>query len=163
MYFFTVLTGRMAAQISQLTRPKTPLGGICIHQCHKARPILILFYDIWHFSSGQSPITSNLGFMALLFLCLSPFSVWLCGPAYPPSTLILFPTLPPSPFSCRPSSHKLSVSFMAGCSGLGNEGGTIKYWRCLGAGSQPADQHAEKWKSDEGGDRGLKRGLDEED
>lgn len=49
------------------------------------------------------------------------------------------------PFSSLPSSHIFSFSFMASCSGLGNEGSVIKYGRCLGAGSQPVYQRTKNW------------------
>lgn len=58
-----------------------------------------------------------------------------------------------SPFQCfffLPfSSHIFSFSFMASCSGLGNEGSGIKYGRCLGAGSQTVYQRTKKLKLDE--------------
>lgn len=80
----------------------------------------------------------------------------LFDPNFSVPTLLSFPTPLLLPFSSLPASHIFSFSFMASCSGLGNEGSVIKYGRCLGAGSQPVYQQTKKLKLDEDGDRGGK-------
>lgn len=77
--FHSFSTTNMAVQISQILSAKPPLGHIHIHQHHKVRPVLILFYGHGIFHPAYSSITSSIDLMGFLIFSLFSSNTLLFG------------------------------------------------------------------------------------
>lgn len=146
----------MAVEISQILSTKTPLGHIHIHQHHKVRPVLILFYGHGIFHPAYCSITCSIDLMGFLILSFSDTLLFSLSSSF--SNLSVHNLLVYEAFLCFPRTFFLqNFPFFIRGWWLGSEGRVIKTEVPPGRSIVVAE-----WEERKDGGKGAEnRGLDD--